>query len=75
MIDDDNCPLTIGELLKIRKIINREDSAEESRKKFIARADSISKMIISGGQVLATIAIAVAIVKGWAIDFILGVKR
>lgn len=73
MSSDDNAYLTFEEVQKVRKIIKREEFSEEAHQKIIVGAVSISKFIIEAGKVLATIAIAVAFLKGWAADFVIGV--
>ena len=71
MSDEYSGYLTAEEVEKIRAIIKREEFAEEAQQRLITGAASFSKFIIEAGKVLATVAVAIALVKGWASDFIL----
>lgn len=70
-MDEHDSPLTTEEIQKIRRIIKREDFSEEAHQKLIDGAISTSKFIIEAGKVMATIAVAIAFLKGWAVDFVI----
>lgn len=70
MADEKGAYLTAEEVEKIRAMIKREEFNGEAQKKLVVGAVSLSKFIIEAGKVLATIGIAIALVKGWAVDFI-----